>query len=105
MCDKDNGFSFCDQLLHHLHQFTDFLWCQNCCRLVKDQDFGIAAKQLGDNDLLLVAAGEIADELRNRRRFDIHASGEFLRALLLLAEVQAARLADHIVGAHESAGY
>ena len=46
MCDKDNGFSFCDQLLHHLHQFTDLLWCQNCCRLVKDQDIIVAVEHL-----------------------------------------------------------
>ena len=48
-------------------------------RLVDDQDLGIGGEPLGDRHLLLVAAGEVADGLRERRRADLEPLDEGLR--------------------------
>ena len=47
-------------------------------RLVDDQDVGIGGEPLGDRHLLLVAAGEVADRLAERRRADLEPLDEGL---------------------------
>ena len=47
-------------------------------RLVDDQDVGVGGEPLGDRHLLLVAAGEVADGLRERRRADLERVDEGL---------------------------
>ena len=65
-------------------------------RLVEDEEVGIGEKPAGDDDLLLVAAGEIADLLRLGRRRDLEFPNE-LSAFLALA-----RRADQTVAAEPS---
>jgi hypothetical protein len=59
-------------------------------RLVEDQDLRLGGEPLREDDLLLVAAGEAADDLRRRRRLDPQLVHEPLREGALTPRAQEA---------------
>ena len=66
---KQNGNALTCQLIH---KFIDFLFRPNidaARRLVEQQQFGLKAEPFPEHDLLLVAAGQVANRLAGRWKF------------------------------------
>ena len=59
MGNEQDRLSFRDQVLHDLHEFFDLLRCQDCRRLIEDQDLIIPVQHLQDLCSLLHAYGDI----------------------------------------------
>src|SRR5204863_3489656 len=56
-------------------------------RLVEDEDLRVGGEPLGDDDLLLVASGEVPHLLANAWRLDVESMNTLLRGRARLAEI------------------
>lgn len=86
--DHDDGFVL---LAHAVHELVDVLLdldVDAARRRVEDEDVGVLADPACEHDFLLVAAGEVGDELVDVLHLDGHLLGVFFRegAELLVAE-------------------
>src|SRR5262249_31059913 len=71
------------------------------CRLVEDQDLGLTCKPTGEDDLLLVSTGELADGLLDAGRLDAQALHEVRGHCALASAVKDAE-PRNLVGYHEA---
>src|SRR5271165_451794 len=74
--DEKNGGALAGDLADELMQVGLGLDVDADRRLVDDEDLGLSRQPFGDRNLLLVSAGEIADDLSERRRADVEALDE-----------------------------
>src|SRR5271165_3386294 len=74
--DEKNGGALAGDVADELMQVGLGLDVDADRRLVDDEDLGLSRQPFGDRDLLLVSAGEIADDLSERRRADVEALDE-----------------------------
>ena len=66
----NNRFALLDQIIE---QFVDFTFCTHInatCRLIKNEDVRIRRKPFANDDLLLIATGEVFDLLLQPRRLN-----------------------------------
>ena len=92
--DHDDGLSFLCQLRHELVNFALRTDVDAARRLVEDQHVAVAQDPFGNDDLLLVAAGEAADAGADRRRFRADLFGVLLRKPLRLFVMNKRALED-----------
>ena len=59
--DEDDRFALAAQQLHHVEQPVDLLWRQDRCRLVQDEDIGVAVERLDNLDALAHADRQVFD--------------------------------------------
>ena len=96
--DHDNAFALLYQIVHDVVNLDLCANVDAAGRFVKDEDVGVRVDSLADNDLLLVTAGQLADDFVDRRGFDAQRSNVLLAALqdLLFVKEQALAEAPHV---------
>ena len=92
--DHDDGLSFLRKLRHELVNFALRADINAARRLVEDQHVAVAQEPFGNDDLLLVAAGEAADAGADGRRFCADLLGMLLRKLVHFSVMDEGALED-----------
>ena len=92
--DHDDAFSSLDQAVHNIVDLDLGAHVDTAGGLVEDVDIGVGVDPFADNDLLLVTAGQLSDDLVNGRRLDPQGLDVALAGLFDALLVEEAQVKD-----------
>src|SRR5699024_10302210 len=84
----DNALALLDKAVHDVVNLDLCADVDTTGRLVENEDIGIRVDPLTDNNLLLVAAGQLTDDLVDRRGLDAQRCDRLFAALQNLLFIQ-----------------